>query len=388
MESQKAYYSKRKSVQRAILSVFLIILCGLCILTLILPDSAVSNSERRPLLQFPKYQEMKADAESKGKEYGLSQYFSDLESYLLDQFPARDWFRFLKSIFKLNLLFQKDTNGYYIIDDSLFSMDDEYSEAAVKDAIGRFNAIYNKYFSHLNANVYYSVIPDKNYFAAEKHGYLHYDYDAMYESIKDMIDDNMSEIDIRELLDLDDFYRTDPHWTQNKIFPVADALLSAMGASNVASDYNWTENKLSNYYGTYYGQAALPVAPDDLIYMTSDVLNGVTVYNTLTDSFVGIYDEEKFSNVDPYDVFLQGAVPLLTIKNPNQSNGKQLVLFRDSFGSSIAPLLISEYSEILVIDIRYVSYNFLSSFVEFKPECDVLFLYSTSVLNSYGAFMN
>ena len=132
----------------------------------------------------------------------------------------------------------------------------------------------------------------------------------------------------------------------------------------------------------------MPVAPDDLIYMMSDVLNGVTVYNTLTDSFVGIYDEEKFSNVDPYDVFLQGAVPLLTIKNPNQSNGKQLVLFRDSFGSSIAPLLISEYSEILVIDIRYVSYNFLSSFVEFKPECDVLFLYSTSVLNSYGAFMN
>ena len=101
---------------------------------------------------------------------------------------------------------------------------------------------------------------------------------------------------------------------------------------------------------------------------------------------MGIYDENDFSNVDPYDVFLGGALPLLTISNPNQQNGKQLVLFRDSFGSSIAPLLVSEYSEVVVVDIRYISPKFIGNMVEFQNDCDVLFLYSTSVLNTYGIF--
>jgi len=62
------------------------------------------------------------------------------------------------------------------------------------------------------------------------------------------------------------------------------------------------------------------------------------------------------------------------------------VVFRDSFGSSMVPLLIAEYAEIIVVDIRYVSPSLLSKLVRFRSNCDVLFLYSTSVLNSYGVF--
>ena len=50
-------------------------------------------------------------------------------------------------------------------------------------------------------------------------------------------------------------------------------------------------------------------------------------------------------------------------------------------GSSLAPLLASGYAKITLVDIRYISPNLLGRFVDFGGK-DVLFLYSTSVLNS------
>ena len=45
------------------------------------------------------------------------------------------------------------------------------------------------------------------------------------------------------------------------------------------------------------------------------------------------------------------------------------------------PLLIADYKTVTVVDIRYVASSFLPQLVEFHGQ-DVLFLYSTSVLNN------
>ena len=83
-------------------------------------------------------------------------------------------------------------------------------------------------------------------------------------------------------------------------------------------------------------------------------------------------------------MFLSGSLSLLTIKNPHARTGKKLVLFRDSFGSSIAPLLISGYAQIDLVDIRYIHPDHLGRYIDFDA-CDVLFLYSTLVLNHSDA---
>ena len=72
------------------------------------------------------------------------------------------------------------------------------------------------------------------------------------------------------------------------------------------------------------------------------------------------------------------------IENPNAGSEKELIVFRDSFGSSIVPLLIDEYSKITVIDTRYVQSKVLESLVEFHGQ-DTLFLYSTLILNNSTA---
>ena len=97
---------------------------------------------------------------------------------------------------------------------------------------------------------------------------------------------------------------------------------------------------------------------------------------------VPMYAEEKLGGVDSYDVFLWGARSLIQIENPACDNGKELVIFRDSFGSSLAPLLASEYSKITILDLRYVKSDFVGFISTFSDNCDVLFMYNSALVNT------
>ena len=89
--------------------------------------------------------------------------------------------------------------------------------------------------------------------------------------------------------------------------------------------------------------------------------------------------------MDAYDVFLSGAAALLTVENPLAQTERELILFRDSFGSSLAPLLLSGYRRVTLVDLRYIASSELEKYIDFDDQ-DVLFLYSTQILNS-GAML-
>ena len=83
---------------------------------------------------------------------------------------------------------------------------------------------------------------------------------------------------------------------------------------------------------------------------------------------------------DPYSYFLSGPSALITIETPNAASDKELILFRDSFGSAIAPLFLEEYARITLVDTRYIRSAFLGEYITFDNQ-DILFLYSTMLLN-------
>ena len=93
---------------------------------------------------------------------------------------------------------------------------------------------------------------------------------------------------------------------------------------------------------------------------------------------------EKKNSLDKYDIYLSGATPLLTIENSQNNNKKELIVFRDSYGSSLIPLLVEAYSKITVVDTRYVSPKILGEYIEFNNQ-DVLFMYSTLIINNSAA---
>ena len=119
---------------------------------------------------------------------------------------------------------------------------------------------------------------------------------------------------------------------------------------------------------------------DDLYILESQLLSECTVYNFEKNTYTQVYDMEKLNGYDLYDVFLSGAQSLLRIENPNATTDRELIVFRDSFSSSLVPLLVQDYKTVTVVDIRYLNPAMLGRFVNFHGQ-DVLFLYSALVLN-------
>ena len=120
---------------------------------------------------------------------------------------------------------------------------------------------------------------------------------------------------------------------------------------------------------------------EEIYIMENPDLAHCRVYSYETGGYSNVYALSKLSGNDPYDVYLSGAQALLKIENPNAKTDKELILFRDSFGSSLAPLLLQTYKTVTLVDIRYVSSQLLGQFLTFENQ-DVLFAYSTLILNS------
>ena len=57
------------------------------------------------------------------------------------------------------------------------------------------------------------------------------------------------------------------------------------------------------------------------------------------------------------------------------------MVFRDSYASSLIPLLVSGYKKITVVDTRYISPKILNEYINFSNQ-DILFIYSILVINN------
>ena len=338
------------------------------------PDD-FSASERRELAKFPA---MTWNTVFSGK------FVSEFEPYTQDQFPLRDSFRSLKAVTVLGPFCQLDNNRLYMEKGYISKLEYPLKETMLDHSSEHFSYLYDTYMADKDMKVYFSIIPDKNYFLATEYGALALDYPELIAYMRQRTD-YMEYIDITRLLDIEDYYRTDTHWRQERITDVAELLAEKMGTS-VKAEYKI--NTLDQpFYGVYYGQFALPVAPDTLKYLTNETLDRCTVTGpeTGTPVSVELYDMGKAEGKDPYEMFLSGTQPLLIIENPDAGTEKELILFRDSFGSSLAPLLAEGYAKITVVDTRYVSGSLLGDLIEFEDQ-DVLFLYSTMLLNNSLAF--
>ena len=349
---------------------FLAFFAGMCGMKYSNP-TATSESERRPLAQFPE----EITWESIVDRTTINKF----EDYTVDQFPFREFFRSLKAKFQLNVLCLSENNGLAVKDGYIAKIEQEFTEELVDYSISRLQYVYEKFLKDNGGDKFVSIVPDKNYFLAKEYGYPSPDYEKLVEDVKAALSD-MEYIDIFGELELEDYYRTDTHWSQEKIAAVVDKLLASLSvADRVTGEYK--ENTLYPFYGVYYGQSALKPTPDTITYLTSEILDNCTVYDYETGETYGIYNFEKFEGKDGYDFFLSGTKALLRIDNPNATTDEELIIFRDSFGSSIAPLFAEGYKSVYLVDIRYVMPDLLGNLIDFEGK-DVLYLYSALILNS------
>jgi len=324
----------------------------------------VIASERRKATKMPPISQIFDDT-----------YSQEFDKHMSDTFPLREAFRKINTALRLDILRQSDVNGYYRNDGHISKVENEFRENQIIAGANKINEITEKYLQ--NSNVFYSVIPDKNYFLAKKSGYPHIDYEKMLTILSENIA-RAEYIDIFPLLSIDDYYKTDSHWRQEKILPVAEKLLQGMGKP--LKKINYTENTVNNFIGVHGQQSGIKSSPEGMTYLTNDTLLGIKVTSVEDKGTLDVYNKEKLDSPDMYDTYLHGAKALLTLERESDSPN-HLIIFRDSFGSSIAPLFAENYSKITLVDLRYISSSVIGDYVDFQ-NADVLFLYNTSIVNN------
>jgi hypothetical protein len=356
---------------------------------LLLPDREYSSSERRKLTIFSDIKPASI------LNFNLSQ---DAEKWLLDQFPLRDNWRRLSAFTSINLFRMHDYQSVFEYNNRLFKQEFPLKEKSVIAAANMINDFTQNELAGLN--VWYSIIPDRNAYLPENDRYLRMDYEKL--NIIMRHNTSSSEIVISDLLDLTDYYKTDLHWKSAEISDVAARLAETMGQTKLSNQdsNNYISHSLKPFYGAWSGQYLLSDLSDELVWISNDKIKKARAWYHYDGKYDHIYDTQALANPDAYDLFLGGAQPLITLSyqtsfeqtgsntgQPEDSHttaksDKTLYLFRDSFGSSLAPLLLDYYDEIILIDLRYVSAENIGSLLDFKQGADVLFLYSASILNN------
>ena len=348
-----------------ITTVFLIIIIIPFFINIIKKDTQISISERRKLEQFPEFTISKLFDGT---------FFEKFEKYTMDQFWKREEFRKLKVNTELKILNKKDYNNLYEYNGYLIEQIYPINEKSILNITNKINQIKEKYLTEDN-NIYYSIIPDKNYFV--DNGNLKIDYEKLEKEMNENLQFG-KYINIFDILKLDDYYKTDSHWKQENLINVAKKIGQEM---NIELQQQYEEKTITEFNGVYSGRLAISNEKDKIKVLTNSILENCKVYNYEKEEYTSIYNMDKINSVDKYDIYLSGSVPLISIENPQNENGKELIVFRDSYASSLIPLLIEGYSKITLIDTRYISSQILDKYVEFSNQ-DILFVYSTLLINN------
>ena len=351
-----------------------LLLFGLCCWNLLTPSQALSVSERRRLAQLP---------ELSWSAVLDASWMEGFDKYATDQLAGRDTFRRIKLRVERGLLRKADSNGLFEVAGHLFKLESRLDRDSVASLCRKLMAVAGTFPE--DSPIYVAMIPEKNAYLPADDGHLVLDYAALEELFLRGLPAEWNGFSLLDLLELDDYYRTDLHWRQERLQPVVAHLLRTMGA---VPDPSWAAMELHShdpFYGAYYGQMAGLATPDTLCWLNNAVLEGATLTSAEhADELLPVYDERAFEGLDGYDLFLHGAQAVLTLRNPAGTTGRSLVLFRDSFGSALAPLLLQSYDSITLVDLRYISPALLGEYVSYEG-ADILFLYSAALVNNSGA---
>ncbi len=211
------------------------------------------------------------------------------------------------------------------------------------------------------------------------------------QAIDERLSANVQTVDIYDTLnahrDEDIYFRTDHHWT---------ALGAYYAAQQFASDLDLPFEELSAYekevrpgfLGTMYKytnmNAIIRDNPEDFVTYKPKVNYTATFYDQ---NFQNGFEHDMFFHFSDdyrsmwYSTFINGDAYAVQIKSGACSNGRKLLLVKDSYGNALVPFLLYSFEEIYVVDAR-VFQTKLQSFVTEHGITDVLF--AESMLSAVG----
>ena len=173
------------------------------------------------------------------------------------------------------------------------------------------------------------------------------------------------------------FYLTDHHWNDYGVRLAYEAFCSAAGLEPAGAEA-FTRTEYSPFTGTTQARAGIPAARADTLVCMEPVFPVTLEVQETGEIYDHLVFPDKAATYDGYEVYLDGNHGMATVRNPG-AEGKLLV-FRDSFASSLIPYLSANYGEIIAVDVRYYAGTFADALEAAGKPDEILFLYSLDSL--------
>lgn len=369
---------KNNKIKRISAVIFLAILIILPLATLFSHKEYFSETENRNLSKFPKFSWSNIMDKS---------FMNGFETYISDHFIARlNWIETKVGI-ELSLG-KKELNGIYITDDRLIEKlpVPDYTEIDKSvNAINTFaennsNVPVYVLLAPTSAGIYTDELP-KN--APQEDQKLFIDY------VYNNLSDNITTIDVYNVLytmrDEYIYYRNDHHWTSLGAYYAYNATIQKLGFSPIIYDKYDIEHASDSFKGTFYSTSLYDkIKADTVDIYRYDEGSSVTDYivndGQNETEYDSIYFREFLDQKDKYSTYLGQNQPLVTIKT-DVHNDKKLLVIKDSYAHCFAPFLTQHYSEITLMDLRYIGVS-ANDIVDISDYSQVLVLYNASTFST------
>lgn len=350
------------------------ILIAFPIVTAIAPKETFSDIENRTLQTMPK---------ASVKTIYDRSYMNKLETYISDHFAGRtDWIKVKTAVETMAGKYER--NGIYILDDRLVEKVSEPDYTAIDKSISAIN----KFVENNNVPVYFMLAPTSAEIYREQlpesapnvnqRDFINYVYGGLSKAV--------STIDVYSAMQSEKFdyiyYRTDHHWTTHGAYYAYEAAAKKMGYEPVPEEMYDIEHASDEFLGTFYSKALYDGVEKDSIdiyhYNGGSSVTDVLItseYGKAPESYDSMYFREYLDVKDKYSTFLGTNQPLVTIKT--NSEGGKLLMFKDSYAHCYVPFLTQHYSEITLVDMRYIQMSY-KNVVNPEDYDQVMFLYNAS----------
>lgn len=242
---------------------------------------------------------------------------------------------------------------------------------AYKEALGK------------DVNVYSMVLPTSvSYYLPENYTDLveseKKDLDSIEKNLKDVINVDAYTALLRHKKEAI-YSRTDHHWQPLGAYYASEEFAKQAGV-DFADISEYEKHVLSGYVGTMYGytqSSTLLNNPEPFIYYEPKTDVEVTQY---TSSFTNPVETTLLLNPDNFDsssyYLVFGMDDNIRHVKTKCTNGRNLVIFKDSYGNALLPFLTGSFENIYICDIRYFDVN-AKSFINATEATDVLFAMCT-----------
>lgn len=361
-----------KAVSCLLVLVFFSMTAGLGYYGFVAKDREFSESENRVLASVPA---LTLNSIISGS------FMKDFEAYLADQFPFRDEAISLKTLAD-RLIGKNEENGVYIgFENYLFDSQVNYDAAEQKQKLSVIDEFSSRY---PDAKQLIAIAPNSSYFNSQ---YLpeHLELPDQYEQIKDIYaslkSENLKKVNVTGILQKEKdeavqfYYKTDHHWTTRAAYSVFDFIGKYWKLDTNNVNYLFYP-VTTEFEGTLASKSGVHDVTDTVEICIPAYSKGsyVVNYEAQQNKKSTLFDEEKLSEKNKYEVFLGGNFDKVIIST-TVDNRDCLLIVKDSYANCMIPMLTPYFSKIVVVDPRYLTENMADVMSDYDFT-HILFLYN------------